>query len=333
MRSFIKCLNIVSVVLITIFFLIIPCHAMDITLKWTANRESNVVGYYLHYKSALRGGEPYNGTDAIEGVSPIYIAGRTTTTFTVTGLSSTKGYYFALTAINTGGLISGFSNECARFALIYFINGQGNVELLPSSGNYNEGTIVTLTANPAVGWYFDYWFGDLMNNINPQNIIMNSNKLINAVFIELPFQQYFLKIDKRGRGSISPSSGPYNENAVVTLTAIAAEGWEFDHWAGDLTGSTNPKDIIMSDNKSVTAVFIKLPTQQCSIVINTIGQGNVELSPSSGPYNENAVVTLTAIAAEGWEFDHWAGDLTGSTNPKDIIMNADKSVIAVFIEN
>ena len=43
----------------------------------------------------------------------------------------------------------------------------------------------------------------------------------------------------------------------MQLTAVAAAGYRFDHWTGDLTGSTNPASISMTANRSVTAVFIQ----------------------------------------------------------------------------
>ena len=43
----------------------------------------------------------------------------------------------------------------------------------------------------------------------------------------------------------------------MQLTAVAAAGYRFDHWTGDLTGSTNPASISMTANRlSVTAVLI-----------------------------------------------------------------------------
>ena len=45
-----------------------------------------------------------------------------------------------------------------------------------------------------------------------------------------------------------------------------------------------------------------------------------------------ATVTLTAIASEGYEFDHWSGNLSGSENPTTIIMDSDKEITANFTE-
>lgn len=40
----------------------------DITLGWDANEEPDLAGYYIHWKTGKKGGEPYDGD--ISGVSP-----------------------------------------------------------------------------------------------------------------------------------------------------------------------------------------------------------------------------------------------------------------------
>ena len=58
-------------------------------------------------------------------------------------------------------------------------------------------------------------------------------------------------------GSINAvPSPPYYPNDLVTLTAIPNQGYVFDQWSGDLTGTQNPDTILMNGNKSVTATFI-----------------------------------------------------------------------------
>jgi len=71
--------------------------ASDVTLAWDANTETNLAGYKLYYGTA----------SGVYG-APIVIG--TQTTYTVTGLAPGT-YYFAVTAYNTEGLESGFSNE------------------------------------------------------------------------------------------------------------------------------------------------------------------------------------------------------------------------------
>lgn len=68
--------------------------------------------------------------------------------------------------------------------------------------------------------------------------------------------QHNLALSVQGLGTISPGSGSYNENQIVTLTASPADGWWFDHWSGDLSGSTNPNQVAMDANRTISAAFL-----------------------------------------------------------------------------
>jgi len=50
-------------------------------------------------------------------------------------------------------------------------------------------------------------------------------------------------------------SPPYYYNDIVALTAIPNPGYTFDHWSGDLTGTTNPQNLLIDEDKAVTATF------------------------------------------------------------------------------
>jgi len=86
-------------------------YAADITIAWTENAESDLAGYYIYYKTGTSG-KPYNGTGVVEGDSPIKIlADSATPEYTLHGLSDTETTYLVLTAYDTGGNESLFSNE------------------------------------------------------------------------------------------------------------------------------------------------------------------------------------------------------------------------------
>ncbi|MGA2260075.1 MAG: dockerin type I domain-containing protein [Acidobacteriota bacterium] len=74
-----------------------PLLAADVKLAWDPNSESDLAGYKVYYGKA-------------PGVYGAPISLGTQTTYTVTGLAPGT-YYFAVTAYNTTGLESGFSNE------------------------------------------------------------------------------------------------------------------------------------------------------------------------------------------------------------------------------
>lgn len=47
-------------------------------------------------------------------------------------------------------------------------------------------------------------------------------------------------------------------------------------------------------------------------------------------YSEGSSVALSAIPDSGYYFYHWAGDMSGATNPDDLVMDADKTIKAQF---
>ncbi|MFH1101781.1 MAG: NF038122 family metalloprotease [Methanobacteriota archaeon] len=62
------------------------------------------------------------------------------------------------------------------------IEGQGSIEKTPDQSSYASGSIVMVRAIPAQDWSFDHWEGALSGNWNPDNITMDSNKLVIANF-------------------------------------------------------------------------------------------------------------------------------------------------------
>jgi endonuclease/exonuclease/phosphatase family metal-dependent hydrolase len=85
-----------------------------------------------------------------------------------------------------------------------------------------------------------------------------------------------------------------------------------------------------SDHLPVVADYV-LPSTSYTLTVSVTGSGSVALNPPGGSYAPGTTVQVTANAAGGWEFDHWTGDLSGSTNPTNVLMNGNKSVGAVFV--
>ncbi len=132
-----------------------------------------------------------------------------------------------------------------------------------------------------------------------------------------------------GSGSVSPSSGTYEQGTSVTLTASPAPSYAFDYWSGDASGTSSTTTIIINSDKDVTANFKKI-TYTLTTRISPLGSGSV--SPSSGTYKQGTSLTLTATTTSGYLFDHWGGDAFGTSPSVTITMNSDKDVTAYFKE-
>ena len=79
---------------------------------------------------------------------------------------------------------------------------------------------------------------------------------------------------------------------------------------------------------ALSCTVSETPTHHLATVV--VGQGSV--SPNSGTFTDGNTITLTALPASGWEFDHWGYHVSGSYNPTTLTMDSDKTVYAYFTE-
>ena len=66
------------------------------------------------------------------------------------------------------------------------------------------------------------------------------------------------------------------------------------------------------------------------LTVNHNVHNAVMREPDMPDYAAGERVTLTAVPGEGWTFWYWRGDLHGSENPKEIVLDRDKQVTAAF---
>ena len=209
--------------------------------------------------------------------------------------------------------------------------GGGSIAISPS-GRVKEGTSVTFQANPDASHTFAGWVGSLSGTENPKTVTVNSDMNVGARFSS---RSYVLSLSVEGNGTIAErvieTKTDYSAGTVVELTAQPAEHWVFDHWEGNLSGSSNPAQITISEAKTVKAVFVK---KTYNLNVDVEGQGSVEerIIETKASYTNGTVVSLTAKPTDNWQFDHWEGDLSGNSNPSQITITGEKSVKAIFTE-
>ena len=77
--------------------------AGTVTLTWNASTESDLAGYKV-----------YRGTGSGTYGAPLTTLPKTTTSYTATGLQNGTTYFFAITAYDSAGNESTFSNEVSK---------------------------------------------------------------------------------------------------------------------------------------------------------------------------------------------------------------------------
>jgi len=194
------------------------------------------------------------------------------------------------------------------------------------STDYEHGTVVELTAEPAEGWQLVEWTGDVTGTDNPIQITVNDPKEVTAIFEK---KTLGLTVNTTGNGSLTktPEQSEYEYGTEVTLEATPDEGWKFKEWTGDIDSTDNPITITITNNTELTANFNKV-NYELTATANPSEGGSV--SPTSGTFELGTEVRVEATPNEGWAFTNWTGDIESSENPLAFTIDKKMDVIANF---
>ena len=218
------------------------------------------------------------------------------------------------------------------------VNGaDGGTTNLYGTHTYEENSIITLLATPDEGYEFTKWIlvnGDTFAD-NPLFYTVTENVTIIPVFTKKASEPtYTLTVSTSGQGTvtISPEQETYQRGALVTLSAVADNGWDFVKWSDGNTEAV--RQIVIMQDMVLTATFEEIPEEPeptyYTLTINTEGQGSVTASPQENRYAAGTTVTLTAVPDDGWQFKQWDN---GSTSEiRYLTMTDNIEVTATFEE-
>ncbi|MCA1781560.1 MAG: hypothetical protein LC679_05090 [Intrasporangiaceae bacterium] len=137
-----------------------------------------------------------------------------------------------------------------------------------------------------------------------------------------------VRITEVDTGTVVVTSG-------VQTGDFGGSGWDY-YQVGKPTAAGTDADIVfdsvaLEDGRA--SFFPTTSTATYDLTTATNGSGSVTLTPAGGTYDENEVVSVEAVPDAGWSFNAWSGDLTGSTNPDNVTMDANKTVTATFTQD
>jgi len=122
-------------------------------------------------------------------------------------------------------------------------------------------------------------------------------------------------------GSVWSTGTTFNQAMTVTAGGVfAGSGADTAHTATVDYFFDTSSPIIPEDSGLLT------------VSVDALGQGAVLRNPDLSVYAMGSVVELTAVAAPGWVFSHWSGDIAGGVNPTLVTITAHTSITAVFVE-
>jgi len=209
----------------------------------------------------------------------------------------------------------------------------------PGAYAYLDGQTANLYANANPSAYFAGWTGDVTDDMTSVSVAMDSDKTVTANFSGTGFS---LTTNREGDGWINLWGTSYFASGMEpVLRAVSQNGWEFDHWSGDLPSGAdagNPElPVLMDQDRSITAAFT---IEQKTLTVIIEGQGSTD--PAGGPdpgisYDYTAGTQAwvsAALGTDGWAFSHWSGDI-GSADPYrfyvSLTMDRDRTVVANYV--
>jgi hypothetical protein len=228
-----------------------PDCAAQVPLAWNPSEDPNVAGYNVYY-----------GT--VSGDYTATVNAGYTTTYIVSNLQAGSIYYFAVTAYDSYGNESNYSNEVSATAPYAFTvissvaNGTGGT-VTPSAAIVGPGGGVTLTVVPSTG----YSLVSLTDNGTDVTTALSSGSYTianmtanHAVVATFAIDTYIVTAVESGSGSITDSGGSVSYGGSVTFTMTPASGYTLSGLTDDgvaVSPTQGPSGTFTYTNADVTA--------------------------------------------------------------------------------
>jgi len=167
----------------------------------------------------------------------------------------------------------------------------GTTDPTPGTHSYTNGTIVTVTAIPSLGYILNHWELDGANagGSNPTNVTMNMNHTLNANFSWVGICSLTITAATEGTTNPVPGTYSYTNGTIVSITATPAGGYMFTGWVldGSDVGPINPILVEMNSSHTLWARFNKVSGGGCPFLYvydgeEYISEGRLHIDSPSG---------------------------------------------------
>ena len=239
--------------------------------------------------------------------------------------------------------------DIRNFSLSKTTTSNGSIS---GTASFLSGSSATVTATPQPGYLFGSWTGDASGSANPTTVLMDANKTVGATFVEdsrdpdsdglTNYQEIIVRLtnpDMADTDSDGVNDGQEVTDGTNPLVADTDADGLID--GNEKTRGTNP---LLSDtdgdgySDSYEVQFFTDPKLATSVpkFLLTLSNNGSMLGGSfamSGSLAHGTNATVTATPLPGYLFGSWTGNASGSSNPTTVLMDADKTVGATFVED
>jgi hypothetical protein len=132
------------------------------------------------------------------------------------------------------------------------IIGNGTVNLTPNLPEYPRNSLVELFAVPDSGWYFLYWSGHLAGSQNPDTLLMNNNKTVNAHFNQIGIEEGKLALMNKDCLTVFPNPASGVTDISYQITDNTNGTLEIYDVSGKLVRSFNLESSIVNQESTLS---------------------------------------------------------------------------------
>jgi fibronectin type 3 domain-containing protein len=272
----------------------------QVTLAWRKNQESDFLRYRIYKGTSV--GQTFLSDSTTGGVSD--------TSKTLTGLTNGQIYYFRVTAVDSAGNVSGYSNEVSARPF-----GVPTIaSFAPTSGPIGTPVTITGTNFNATATNNIVYFGAVKATVNSAG----STSLNVAVPVGATFAP--ITVTDTTTGLTAYSSKPFivtfPSSRVIDTTSFAPKV-DFTTGAdpsgvviGDLDGDGKPDLVVTNGSSNSVSVFRNISASG-SLTASSF-TSKVDFTTGAGP---NSVAI---------------GDVDGDSKPDLVVTNSSSSTVSVF---
>lgn len=216
--------------------------------------------------------------------------------------------------------------------------GTAEIEGVGASGEFKEGTVLSLKATPKTDYEFVEW-DDHNTDATRSFTVGTEDKTFKAIFQATGTKHTITVAVESGQeayGEVningSGTTGNFTEGSNITLNAIATDpSYEFDKWADDPSAPATRTIEVGTADATYTASFKLKPVMYTiSVAVDDALHGDVWLTGGlkTGDFEAGTEVMLFVSHLDGFVFEKWNDDNTD--NPRTITVTADASYTAIF---